>query len=341
MKLHYSLAFALLPAAACGTDSGPEDLPRLIAARGDTVVVAASIEEPETELRCGVGDDPAFGAPVLFVSTDRGENYARILPVDQRPLTHMLVHGDAFWALAQDDGGFAVLRSDNGRTWLEIASGTSAPHDFTASDAGFAVAHSMGVMTSADGDTWTDHALGEYGLYSPSVALTDEGVAVATADGTLQISPDNLEWITREVDGLQAVWQLIPDGTGLLINGTADLGAGAVAAIGRIDLVDVERAPEFVALGTDTTAVVTPAGLLQSSGSLSTIGSGGTIGAPAAHIDAFTSAAVDGNTVAVLGAAGVSISIDGGFEFAPAVALPLGVEATEFACRGNCGKLAK
>jgi hypothetical protein len=311
----------VLPAAACGgTTTVTQDQPRLIASKGDRVLVAASIETETQGLGCGGGGDPRFGPSVLFVSETAGAAYERVVPEDARPLSRISVRDGVFYAIAQDDAGFAVVTSRDGRSWTQVATGQGEPHDLAVSDAGILVAHSTGVLASTDGVTWVDHAMTE-GLYAPSVALVGHQIAVGTAaDGVLRLSSDATAWTTHTISRLQSIWELIPAGDAVLVTGMADIGHGSEAVIGRLDLANAGATPTFRGAYT-VHAVMTPAGLLDTSGYLAPIEAGG-VGALAPHVAPFESASVDGTRVQLLRNGAVSTSLDGGHTFGAAVALP-------------------
>jgi hypothetical protein len=76
--------------------------------------------------------------------------------------------------------------------------------------------------------------------------------------------------------------------------------------------------------------VITPLGLLDTSGQLATI-DGTEVGAFSPFMPAFESATVDGNTVQVLRNGTISVSADGGRTFGAPIALP--IESSEHAAR--------
>src|SRR4051812_18259255 len=302
----------LLPAAAC-TDDGKtttSDAARLIAAAGPHVVVAASIETEQPSLGCGGGGDPALGPSVMFVSDDSGVHYDRVEPTDARPLVRIGVKDGVFYGIAQGDGAasFSVMTSADGRSWTELIARPGVAHDLSLTSGGIAVAYSQGVLSSPDGVAWTDHTVTS-GLYAPSVAQVGETLVLASPeDGTLSIA-NGTGWNRRPIAGMQSIWELIPADGALLATGTATLEGEPVSAIARIDLSN-EIAPTFTT-GSAVHPVMTPIGLLDTSGQLAAI-TDGFVGAPAPHVAAFQSAAVEGNTVQLLRDGSVSISADGG-----------------------------
>ncbi len=320
-RLAYALLLALPAVTAC-SDGGAvtKDSARLISASGSRVVVAASSETTTPSLGCGGGGDPRLGPSVMFVSDNSGIRFDRVIPDDARPLTRIGVKDGVFYGIAQDAGAFAVVTSGDGRTWTQVASHPGEPHDLSITATGLAVAHSTGVLTSSDGSTWIEHTITE-GLYAPSVAQLGERLVVATAaDGTLRIGSGST-WTTRRIPSMTAIWELIPAGDALLATGTASRsGADSAFTISRLDLAS-DAAPTF-GDGYTTHPVITPAGLLDTSGNLAPLTATG-VGALAPFVAPFESAMVDGNRVQLLRAGQVTTSTDGGRTFGVPVALPI------------------
>ncbi|CAN5761357.1 hypothetical protein BH11MYX3_BH11MYX3_44440 [soil metagenome] len=317
-----SLLLLALPAVAACDDQGTvtRDSARLISASGPRVVVAASSETETPSLGCGGGGDPQLGPSVLFVSDDSGVHFDRVMPDDARPLTRIGVKDGVFYGIAQDAGAFSVVTSGDGRTWTQVATKQGEPHDLSITTTGLAVAHSTGVLTSSDGTTWVDHPMTE-GLYAPSVAQVGERLVVATAaDGTLRIG-NGTTWSTRRIPSMTSIWELIPAGDALLATGTLNRTSGDTAfTIARIDLSS-DSAPTF-GEGYTTHPVITPAGLLDTSGNLAPINATG-VGTLAPFVEPFESAMVDGNRVQLLRGGKVTTSTDGGRTFGAPVALPI------------------
>jgi hypothetical protein len=335
MKLAAWLILLAAPAVGCGAldldpDPDPvpmsEDHPRVVAVSGDRVVVAASIEDEATEFGCGGGGDPSFGASVLFVSNDRGITFDRVVPFDDRPLTRLAVRDGVFYGTVQAGFGLAVMTSVDGVSWTEIATAYAPPHDLIASEAGLAVSHAYGLLTSTDGVTWVDHVMTIDGeLYAPSVARTSDAIVVGTAaDRPLRFSPDAETWTERLIPNLYSVWQLIPAGDEVVIVGTGRLPGGAIGpGIARLALDEVEATPIFSALTGDHHVLLTPSGLLDTGGNLWAVDALTGIGAPVPHIAPFTSGTVDGDLVIILRDNLITISTDGGGVFSTGVSLPV------------------
>ena len=317
-----SLLLLSLPFAAACDDSQTvtKDAARLITASGPHVVVAASSETTTPSLGCGGGGDPQLGPGVLFVSDDTGATFERIVPENMAALTRIGVKDGVFYGIAQEGFSFAVMTSGDGRTWTKVAAHDGEPHDLSISDGGLAIAYSQGVLTSTDGSTWLDHPMTS-SLYAPSVVQVGEQLVVGSAaDGSLHLATGNT-WTTRSVYGMTAIWELIPAANALLVTGTASFDAGpTVFTIARVDLASDAR-PTY-ADGFTTHPVVTPAGLLDTSGELAPI-EGNSVGALAPFVDPFESAIVDGQNVRVLRSGTISTSVDGGRTFGTAVALPI------------------
>lgn len=313
------LVFAslLAPLAAC---PGPaqHDRPLAVAASGDHVIATAAMETDTGGFGCG-GGDVEYGDSALFVSDDRGATFERIEPPDARPLTFISARDGLFFAIAhQNDGAFGVVRSTDGRVWTQVAVGNRFADDLSLSSDAILVAHSAGVLASSDGATWNERPLSTSELYQPRVARTRGEIVVGTAGvGTLEISTEVGGWRQLAVPGFQAIHQLLGAGDAVLVVGYRDDGP----AIARVDIGEREL-PPAVRAGSWSHAVVTPAGLLDSSGTLATLDASG-IGEPAPHIDPFTSATVDGNRVVVLREGAISASNDGGRTFQPVGSLPL------------------
>ncbi|MBA3460633.1 MAG: hypothetical protein H0T46_11760 [Deltaproteobacteria bacterium] len=322
----------LLPAAAACTDGQTvttSDAARLVAASGPRVVVAASSETEQPSLGCGGGGDPLLGPSVLFVSENSGATYERIEPADTRALVRIGVKAGVFYSIAQGDGAssFSVLSSTDGRTWTELVSRTGVPHDFSLSGAGFAVAHSGGVLSSTDGSAWTDRATGS-NLYAPSVAQVGETLVLASPEeGTLLVA-NGTGWDRRSIPKMQSIWELIPAAGGLLVTGVATLDGETTSAIARVDLA-TDSVPTYLP-GYVVRPVITPLGLLDTSGNLAAI-DGSEVGSFAPFMPSFESATVDGNSVQVLRNGTISVSADGGRTFGAPIALP--IESFEHAAR--------
>lgn len=346
MKLAASLILLAIPAVGCGSsDPDPviEDHPRLIAVSGDRVVVAASIEEETTEFGCGGGEDPDYGRSVLFVSSDRGATFERVVPTDVRPLTRLVVRDGVFYGTVQDTAayGLAVLTSVDGTSWTEIATVDALPHDLIASEAGLAVSHAFGLLTSTDGVTWVDHEMAPDGLYAPSVVRANDTFVLGTAsDRPLRFSPDAETWTEQLIPNLYSVWQLLPAGDSVVIVGTGRLPGGAIGpGIARLALDEVDPTPVFRALTGDHHVVQTPAGLLDTGGNLWPVDDITGIGLPVPHISPFTSGAVDGSVVTILRDGLVTVSTDGGVVFSTNAWLPLVQTPAPDpeTCSGDCG----
>ena len=315
---------AIAPLSAACTDSQTvttSDAARLIAASGPRVVVAASSETEQPSLGCGGGGDPALGPSVLFVSEDNGVRYERVEPADARPLVRIGVKDGVFYGVAQADGGsaFAIVRSADGRSWTELVSKTGTANDLSITDSGVAVAYSQGVLSSTDGTTWTDRAFPQ-GLWAPSVAQVGGTIVLASPEeGALQIATET-GWTRRPIANMQSIWELIPAGGALLVTGNGQWGSDVRQAIARVDLGS-DATPSFL-YASMVRPVVTPAGLLDTSGQLAPI-EGTTLGSLQPFVAPFQSATVTGDRVQLLRDGAVSISTDGGRTFGAPVALPI------------------
>jgi hypothetical protein len=315
----------VLPAAAACTD-GPtattSDAARLLAASGPRVVVAASSETEQPSLGCGGGGDPLLGPSVLFVSENSGTTYERIEPTDTRAIVRIGVKGGVFYGIAQGDGAssFSVVSSADGRTWTELVTRNGVPHDLSIAETGIAVAYSDGVVSSPDGVTWTNRAV-TGGLYAPAIAQVGGKLVLGSPEaGGIKIANSTGGWDVRSIPKMESIFELIPVGDTLIVTGTGVFDNDRHETAARIDLAS-DSAPTYVYAST-VHPVVTPIGLLDTSGTLATIEGTG-ISAPAEHIDRFESATVDGNTVQVLRNGTISISADGGRTFGAPIALPI------------------
>jgi hypothetical protein len=314
----------ILPAAAACTDEmvTTQDSARLISVNGTRVVVAASSETEQPSLGCGGGGDPLLGPSVLFVSDDSGASYERVVPEDVRPLTRIGVKGGVFYAIAQENSGdaFAILRSPDGRTWTQVAQKQGAGHDLSISASGLAVGHGTGVLTSVDGTTWTDNPISGGGFYAPSVAQVGSQLVVSSAaDGVLHLRTGST-WTQKPVPGMTSIWTLIPTETALLVTGVRQVGGQSRFVIASVDLSG--EVPTTFSEGQTTHAVVTPLGLLDTSGYLAPLQATG-VGALTPFVPAFESATVEGNTVQLLRSGEVFVSADGGRTFGSPIALPI------------------
>jgi hypothetical protein len=318
-KLPFASLLAVVPVAACTDPTTTQhDRPLAIAASGDTVVATAAMETEPSGFGCG-GGDVDYGDSALFVSADRGATFERIVPPDTRPLTFISARGGAFFAIAhQNDGAFGVVRSTDGRTWTEVASGARFAEDLAVSSDAILVAHAQGVLASTDGAQWNERPLSTSDIYQARVARTRGSIVVGTAaGGTLQVSTEVGGWRELAVPGFTSISQLLGAGEAVLVSGYTNEGS----AIARVDVAELEL-PPAVRAGNWSGAVLTPAGLLDRSGTLSTVDASG-VGAPTTHIDPFTAAAVDGNHVLVLREGALSASTDGGRTFTVGGTLPL------------------
>lgn len=313
-----SILFASL-LAACTPTTTSVDNPIAVAASGDHVVVAADVATTDTGFGCG-GGEAFLGNSVLFTSNDGGKTFARTVPTDTRPLIRIAARDGVFYAVAHDNGGqFAVVTSVDGVTWTEVASQPDYAQDFAATSDELVVAHATGVLTSPDGSLWTNHTIPGDGYFRPTIASAHGTIALgSSADGTLHISNDATTWTTRAT-GLSGISQIMVSDSSLLVAGYAE---NRGAAIARVDLESTTIAPQVFATTYGGYALVTPAGLLDNSGTLASITATG-IGAATAHVDAFVSGSVDGSTVAVLRTNELQLSHDGGATFGAAVALPI------------------
>ena len=314
----------ILPAAAACTDEmvTTQDSARLISVSGTHVVVAASSETEQPSLGCGGGGDPLLGPSVLFVSDNSGASYERLVPTDQRPLTRIGVKDGVFYGIVQDTSAyaFAIVRSADGRTWTQVAQKQGEAHDLSITASGFAVAHATGVLTSVDGTTWTDNAMSG-GLYAPSVTQVHGQLVVSSAaDGVLHLRTGST-WTQKTVSGMTSIWTLIPTETALLVTGARTVSGGDTKiVIGRVDLSG--ELPTTFSEGQTTHPLITPAGLLDTSGYLAPLETQG-VGTLRPFIPAFESATVDGNTVQLLRSGEVVVSADGGHTFGAPIALPI------------------
>ena len=314
---------AVIPMTAACTDDTvtTSDSARLIAAAGPRVVVAASSETETPSLGCGGGGDPALGPSVLFVSEDNGTQFERVEPTDARPLVRIGVKNGVFYGIAQAEGGsaFAIVRSTDGRAWSELVAKPGTANDLSISDSGVAVAYSQGVLSSTDGTTWTDHPFTQ-GLWAPSVAQVGGKLVLASPeDGALQIATET-GWTRRPVANMQSIWELIPAGNALLATGNGMWSGEGRQAIARIDLGS-DAAPTFL-YASAVHPIVTPAGLLDTSGQLAAF-QGTELGSLQPFVAPFQSATVSGDRVQLLRDGSVSISTDGGRTYGAPVALPL------------------
>jgi len=311
----------LVPAAAACTDQGvqvTEDTPIAVATSADRVVVAATEETETTGFGCG-GGGGSYGRSVLFVSGDRGTTFERIVPEDTRPLTHIASRDGVFYAIAHlNDGGFGVVTSADGRSWTQVATGTRYAEDLAVSADAIVVAHGAGVLVSTDGQAWTDHAVAGDGLYQARVAHAAGTIALGgAADGTLRLSSNGTSWRNYVVPGFSYVGQLIAAGDSLLVSGYSSSGA----VLARIDLANLEAAP-VVRSGFEGNAVLTPVGLLDAGGRLATLDANG-LGEPVDHLSPFNAAAVSANEVVVLRGRTIATSTDGGLTFGGSIDLPI------------------
>ena len=304
--------------AACTPSTTSVDNPIAVAASGDHVVVAADVATTDTGFGCG-GGEAFLGSSVLFVSNDGGKTFARTVPTDPRPLIRIAAHDGVFYAVAHDNNGqFAVVTSVDGTTWTEVASQPDYAQDFAAASDELVVAHATGMLTSADGSVWTNHPIAGSGYFRPSIASAHGMIALgSSADGMLHVTSDATTWTTRAT-GLTSISQILVDEGSLLVAGYAENRGSAIA---RIDLETTTASPVVTPTTYSGFALVTPAGLLDSSGTLAPLGA--TIGQGVAHVEPFVSAAVDGSTVAVVRTTSVQVSLDGGATFGASVALPI------------------
>jgi hypothetical protein len=318
------LASLLLP--ACTTTEPTTtvtDNPITAAANGDTIVVAANEATEQTGFGCG-GGTAFLGRSVLFVSGDRGETFERLVPSDERPLVRIAQHDGVFYAVAHsNDGAFGVVTSVDGKQWTEVASASRYAQDFAAADDLMVVAHATGVMTSPDGAAWTDHDLGD-GYYQASVARAQGTLAIGTnVDGKLHLSSDATTWREQQVAGLDGIDQVIASGNSLLVAG---YGANRGPVLARVDLGN-ESAPIVRDKSYATRMFLTPAGLLDTNGSLTSIDDA-SFGTRTDHVAPFLTAAVDGSTVVIVRDKSIDISHDGGTTF-DAASLPLPIVQIE------------
>jgi hypothetical protein len=268
---------------------------------------------------------------VLFVSGDRGETFERIVPTDERPLVRMASHDGVFYAVAHgNDGSFGVVTSVDGAEWTEVANAQRYAQDFAAADDLMVVAHATGVMTSGDGSAWTDHELAGDAYYQASVARVNGTLAIGTnADGKLHLSSDATTWTQRTIAGLDGIDQVIADGNSLLLAG---YGTNRGAVLARVDLAN-EVAPVVIDKSYATRMFLTPAGLLDTNGSLTKTGAAD-FGAKTDLVAPFVTAAVDGSTVVLVRPDSISISRDGGATF-DAANLPLPIVKVEIESEGT------
>ncbi len=311
----------LVPAAAACTEpmQTTEDTPIAVSTSADRVVVAATQETETTGFGCG-GGGGSFGPSVLFVSGDRGASFERVVPPDARPLTHITSRSGVFYAIAHsNEGGFAIVSSPDGQTWTELAHSDRSAEDLAVSDDAIVVAHSAGVLISTDGTTFVDRPLGGETFYwQASVAHVNGTIAMGTgADGILRLSTDGGAWRTYQVPGFDGVTQLIAAGDSLLVGGWAN----STTAFARLDLANLS-APPVVRYGFANTAVLTPAGLLESGGRLAPLSANG-VGEPVNHLSPFNAAAVDANEVVVVRGRQIETSTDGGLTFGGTIELPI------------------
>ncbi|HUQ02250.1 MAG TPA: hypothetical protein VM261_07110 [Kofleriaceae bacterium] len=294
------------------------DRPLAVAASGDHIVATAAMELESTGFGCG-GGDVDYGASALFVSDDRGATFERVVPPDTRALTFISARGGMFYAIAhRNDGAFGVVRSADGRAWTEVATSDRFAEDLAVSSDALLVAHTGGVLASSDGAAWNERSLAAGDGYQARVARSRGAIVVGTAAaGTLQVSTEVGGWRQLTVPGFTSISQLIGAGDAVLVSGYTDNGQ----AFARVDVNELEL-PPAVRTGSWSGATLTPAGLLDRSGTLATVDASG-IGAPAPHIDPFTAASVDGDHVVVLRDGTLSASTDGGRTFTVAGTLPL------------------
>ena len=211
------------------------------------------------------------------------------------------------------------MRSTDGRSWTELVTKTGTANDLSNSDTGVAVAYSQGVLSSTDGSTWTDRAFPQ-GLWAPSVAQVGGTIVLASPEeGALQIATET-GWTRRPIANMQSIWELIPAGDALLVTGNGQFDGDARQAIARVDLGS-DATPTYL-YASMVRPVVTPAGLLDTSGQLAPI-EGTTLGALKPFVDPFQSATVTGQTVQLLRDGSVTISTDGGKTFGAPITLPI------------------
>lgn len=330
------LASLLLPACTGGTEptTTVTDNPITAAASGDQIVVAANEATEQTGFGCG-GGQAQLGRSVLFVSGDRGETFERIVPSDERPLVRIASHDGVYYAVAHDnDGSFGVVTSADGKTWTEVANAQRFAQDFAAAEDLMVVAHATGVMTSADGSVWTDHEISGDAYYQASVARAYGTLAIGTnADGKLHLSSDGVAWREQPIAGLAGIDQVIASGNSLLLAG---YGSERGPVLARIDLANPEASPVVKDKSYATRMFLTPAGLLDTSGTLTQIGEA-TFGNHTDHVAPFLTAAVDGSTVVIVRDNSIAISRDGGTTF-DAANLPLPIVKVEIESQGEPGE---
>jgi len=310
----------LVPAAAACTEPMQitEDTPIAVATSAQRVVVAATEETETTGFGCG-GGGGNYGRSILFISGDRGASFERVVPQDERPLTHITSRGGVFYAVAHsNDGSFGVVSSTDGQAWTELARGDHYAADITASANAVVIAHSSGVLVSTDGVTFVERPLGEQSFWQASVAEVNGTLALGTgADGVLQLSTEGGAWRTHTVHGFSSISQLIAAGDSLLVGGWAN----NAMAIARVDLANLAADP-IIRYGFASSAVLTPAGLLENGGRLAPLSANG-VGEPVDHLAPFNAAAVDANEVVLLRFGQIATSTDGGLTFGGTIDLPI------------------
>jgi hypothetical protein len=313
-----------------------EDHGRVIAARDNTIVVAGTVDTETTGGGCG-GGGPEAGPSVVFVSDDGGGTFERIEPDDDRGLVRLVEHAGKFYGLtgSVDDGSdaidHAVLMSPDGRSWTEVLHGDGAASDLVAYDGGLAVALANGIVTSADGTTWTTHARSSIAHYRPALAWAGDRF-LRTSSGLLESSLDGEDWSAEPVGDLISVSAIAPAGDARAVV------VGQEASSTVVGLLDLAAPPETRELATVELAtsnhphrvVVTAAGLLDGEGNLAPITEAG-IGAFGPYAPAFAAATIAGTRTVLLERAHdyagygtrIAISDAGGRSFRFAGELPI------------------
>jgi len=310
----------LLPAAAC--QPYDRDEVQRVAVHGDAMVVTGQTLT-EGGFGCGGFDE---GPAVTFHSDDAGATFTRSVPDDERPVRDLVTSGDQFLALHSDWDGHVLRTSSDGQTWTDVTSGDTDASDLLVHAGRVYIAHGGGLRISTPGPlgattTWTDVTVDAAGLYLPRLAAVGDALVLTTNSGTAAWSTDGVTWTTG----------LLPEG--FSVHGLTAVAGRAVASA-HGENVDGVYGPYLLAFApTDPAGAIAiavpeeglaiidaPIGALLGDGSLAPADD---LDARAAHADGFLAGAVDGDTLALLHADGVSLSRDGGGSFAATAALPL------------------
>jgi hypothetical protein len=284
----------LLPLVAC-VHTATDDVPHGVAATGNLVVVAASADTTTTGgFGCGGGLAPT-GPGVMFVSDDGGATFDRIEAAGDQAVVKIVARQGRFYGLTSGPYGAAIVSSQDGRTWTEVAPAAVThydTHDLVVASSGIYAPYASGYLASSDGVTWTDHPVSS-GWYNPVMIGMRDTLVVGTANGTLDVSRGDGTWSQYNMPGMSWLSQVAPLGPDVLVTARMDTGN----VIARFDLETQAIVQTVAGAGP---VLVTPAGILDhGTGRLAPITASG-IGAFADHGPAFADGAIDGNRVALI-----------------------------------------